>query len=102
MIQLNRIPHHHCRTMDFRLYLASTQVPKLCGLHGEHVDFGENCTHILKSLNQTNVTSLIVGGTALAVLLAGKVFLPNKLVALLVVVGGIVISAWTLECSSRL
>ncbi len=76
------------------LFLASTQIPKLLGLPGAHGDFWENCSHILKSLTETNVTSLLVGGAALAVLLAGKVFLPNKPVSLLVVVGGILISSW--------
>ena len=76
------------------LYLASTQLPKLCGFHGTHGDFWENCAHILKSVPETNPASLIVGATALAVLLAGKIWLPSKPVSLLVVVSGIVISAW--------
>jgi MFS superfamily sulfate permease-like transporter len=76
------------------LYLASTQLPKLCGFHGSHGDFWENCAHILKSLNESNHASLLVGGTALAILFAGKLFLPTKPVSLLVVVGGIVTSSW--------
>lgn len=76
------------------LFLASTQLPKLCGFHGEHGDFWENCAHIFRSLNDTNPASLTVGGIALAVLIAGKLFLPNKPVSLLVVAGGIVASSW--------
>jgi high affinity sulfate transporter 1 len=75
------------------LYLASTQLPKLFGVHGAHGDFWENSGHFLKHLNETNVTSLTVGGIALAILILGKVFLKNKPVALFVVVGGIVASS---------
>src|SRR3982751_924045 len=72
------------------LFLASTQLPKLFGLHGAHGDFWENSSHFFKHLHETNPTSVLVGATALAVLILGKVFLKNKPVALFVVVGGIV------------
>jgi SulP family sulfate permease len=75
------------------LYLASTQLPKLCGFHGEHGDFWTNCLHILKSLGETNPASVIVGGIALAVLIAGKIFAPKKPVSLLVVAGGILLAS---------
>jgi SulP family sulfate permease len=75
------------------LYLASTQLPKLFGLHGAHGDFWENSGHFLKHLNETNAASLTIGGLALAVLVLGKVFLKNKPVALFVVVGGIIASS---------
>jgi high affinity sulfate transporter 1 len=76
------------------LFLASTQLPKLFGLHGAHGDFWENSAHFLKHLNETNPASLGIGLTALAVLVLGKVFLKNKPVALFVVVGGIIASSW--------
>ena len=72
------------------LFLASTQLPKLFGFHGAHGSFWENSGHFLKHLHETNPTSLLVGGSALAVLIFGKIFLKNKPVALFVVVGGIV------------
>jgi SulP family sulfate permease len=72
------------------LFLASTQLPKLRGLHGPHGDFWENSSHFFKHLYETNPTSLLVGGTALAVLILGKIFLKNKPVSLFVVIGGIV------------
>jgi len=75
------------------LFLASTQLPKLIGVHGAHGNFWENAGHFLKHLGEMNPTSLLVGGSALAVLVAGKLFLKNKPVALFVVVGGIVASA---------
>jgi sulfate permease, SulP family len=75
------------------LFLASTQLPKLCGFKGEHGSFWVNSGHFLKHLNETNPTALAVGGVALALLILGKVFLSNKPVALFVVIGGIVASS---------
>jgi sulfate permease, SulP family len=75
------------------LFLASTQLPKLFGIHGAHGNFWVNSGNFLKHLGDTNPTSLTVGGIALAVLVLGKILLKNKPVALLVVVGGIVASA---------
>jgi sulfate permease, SulP family len=76
------------------LFLASTQLPKLFGVHGAHGNFWENCGTFLKNLGETNPASLAAGGIALAVLVFGKAFLKNKPVALFVVVGGIVASEW--------
>jgi SulP family sulfate permease len=75
------------------LFLASTQLPKLFGIHGTHGNFWENSGAFLKHLGETNSTSLAIGGAALAVLVLGKIFLKNKPVALFVVVGGIVASS---------
>jgi high affinity sulfate transporter 1 len=82
------------------LFLASTQLPKLFGLHGAHGDFWENSQHFLKHLHETNPTSLLVGGTALAVLIFGKMYLKNKPVALFVVIAGIA-SASALSLDAR-
>jgi len=76
------------------LFLASTQLPKLFGIHGAHGSFWVNSGTFLKHLGETNPTSLTVGGIALAVLVFGKIFLKNKPVALFVVVGGIMASDW--------
>jgi high affinity sulfate transporter 1 len=75
------------------LFLASTQLPKLFGIHGTHGDFWENSGHFLRQLPETNPASLAIGGAALAVLILGKIFFRHKPVALLVVVGGIAASA---------
>jgi high affinity sulfate transporter 1 len=75
------------------LFLASTQLPKLFGFHGAHGSFWGNSAHFFNHLGETNSTSLAIGGTALAVLVLGKVFLKNKPVALFVVIGGIVASS---------
>jgi len=75
------------------LFLASTQLPKLFGFHGEHGSFWVNGAYFLKHLDETNVASLTIGGIALAVLILGKVLLKNKPVALFVVIGGILASS---------
>jgi high affinity sulfate transporter 1 len=72
------------------LHLASTQLPKLFGVKGGHGDFWERMGEFLRHIGGTNVTSLALGGAALAVLILGKKLLPNKPVALFVVIGGIV------------
>jgi high affinity sulfate transporter 1 len=71
------------------LHLASTQLPKLFGFKGAHGDFWERMGHFLSHLDQTNRASLALGAAALAVLILGKRLLPNRPVALLVVVAGI-------------
>lgn len=76
------------------LFLASTQLPKLCGIHGTHGNFWVNSGNFLKHLHDTNPTSLTIGGIALAVLVLGKIFLKNIPVALVVVIGGILASNW--------
>lgn len=75
------------------LFLASTQLPKLFGFHGAHGSFWENSGHFFKHLHEANPASITVGGIALAVLILGKVFLKNKPVALIVVIGGIAASS---------
>jgi sulfate permease, SulP family len=74
------------------LCLASTQLPKLFGIHGEHGSFWVNSGNFLQHLGDTNPASLAVGGAALLLLVLGKVYLKNKPVALFVVVGGILAS----------
>jgi sulfate permease, SulP family len=75
------------------LFLASTQLPKLCGIHGVHGNFWENSSHFLKHLGETNPAAIAAGGIALVILILGKLFLKNKPVALFVVIGGIVASS---------
>ena len=75
------------------LFLASTQLPKLFGFHGEHGNFWVNSGYFFKHLNETNTAAITIGGTALALLVLGKIFLKNKPVALFVVVGGIIASS---------
>src|SRR5215469_7371714 len=82
------------------LFLASTQLPKLFGVHGTHGSFWGNTGFFLQHLNETNTISLLVGGISLALLILGKIFLKHKPVALFVVIGGI-IAASTLSLETR-
>jgi anti-anti-sigma factor len=70
--------------------LASTQLPKLFGFSGSHGDFWEAMAHFVRSLGQTNYTSLALGAAALSVLLVGKKAFKNRPVALVVLVASIV------------
>lgn len=74
------------------LFLASTQLPTRFGVHCAHGNFWGNSHHFLTHLNETNPAALAVGLCALALLAAGRIFLRNKPIALLVVIGGIVAS----------
>jgi SulP family sulfate permease len=76
------------------LFLFSTQLPKLFGIHGAHGDFWQNSGSFLRHLDDTHPTSLAVGGAALLVLVLGRIFVKDKPVALLVVVVAIVASGW--------
>jgi SulP family sulfate permease len=82
------------------LFLASTQLPKLFGFHGAHGNFWENAEHFFRSLGDTNVVSLVLGGLALAVILLGKTYLKHKPVALFVVIGGI-LASWLFSLDER-
>jgi high affinity sulfate transporter 1 len=76
------------------LFLASTQLPKLFGFSAGHGgDFWDRMGHFLGGLGQTNFTALMLGLSALAVLLLGKTLLKHRPVALFVVIGGIVAAA---------
>ncbi len=74
------------------LHLSSTQLPKLFGFKGSHGDFWERIAYFFGHLGETHLLSLAVGGSALAIVLAGKVFLKNKPVALFVMIGGIALA----------
>lgn len=71
-------------------FLASTQLPKLFGFGSSHGTFWDNAKYLLQHLHETNSASMVVGGVALIILVAGKFLLRNKPVALVVVVGGII------------
>jgi len=72
------------------LHLASTQLPKLFGISGAHGNFWERMHYFFAHAGERHAAALGLGLAALVVLVLGKVFLPTRPVALLVVVGGIV------------
>lgn len=69
--------------------LASTQLPKLFGFAGTHGDFWEAMGHFLRALPQTNPIALLIGGTALFLILAGKKLFKNRPVSLVVLIASI-------------
>jgi sulfate permease, SulP family len=71
------------------LHLASTQLPKLFGTKGGHGSFWERMDVFFRHLGETNATSLLLGCVALGLLILGKKLLPNKPVALFVVIASI-------------
>jgi high affinity sulfate transporter 1 len=75
-------------------YLASTQLPKLFGFKGSHGDFWERSAYFIRHLGETQPASLLIGAAALAVLIAGKLWLKHRPVAFFVVVLGILAASW--------
>ena len=77
------------------LYLASTQLPKLFGLPGSHGgDFWDRSAHFVSHLGGTQMAPLLTGLAALAVLVAGKIWLKNRPVAFVVVAGAILAAGY--------
>ncbi len=62
------------------------------GFAGGHGDFWERTGHFFAHLSETNATALLLGLSALALLVLGKRFLPHRPVALVVVVAGIIVA----------
>src|SRR5882762_4675319 len=71
------------------LWLISTQLPKFCGFKGAHGNFWHRIADFIKHVGETNFPSVVLGLAALALLILGKRFLPNRPVALFIVIGGI-------------
>ncbi len=69
--------------------LASTQIPKLCGFAGGEGGFWPRMEHIVAHISETDALALGLGLAAIALLLAGKRWLPGRPVALVVVALGI-------------
>jgi high affinity sulfate transporter 1 len=73
------------------LVIAATQLPKLLAVPGGGDDFFERLARLWQQLGSTNLLTLLIGGAALAVLLAGEKWLPGKPWSLVVVLTSIVI-----------
>lgn len=73
------------------LTIGLTQLPKLFGVPGGGEYFFERLWIIIQQVPETNITVLIFGIAAIAILLTGEKLLPGKPVALLVVVASIII-----------
>jgi high affinity sulfate transporter 1 len=67
------------------LVIASTQLPKLFGVHGGGDDFFERMSRLVQQLPDTSLFTLAIGGGAIVALVLGEKFLPGRPVALGVV-----------------
>jgi high affinity sulfate transporter 1 len=76
------------------LHLSVSQLPKLFGFHGSHGEFTDRLRQLIRHIGETNPLSLIVGGVALVLLLAGKKYIPRVPWALVVVTGGLLLGAF--------
>ncbi|HTS91928.1 MAG TPA: SulP family inorganic anion transporter [Stellaceae bacterium] len=74
------------------LYIASTQLPKLFGLHGGSGNFFERVWYVVHSLPQTHVPTLLVGVTAVALFLWLEHRFPGRPTTLIVVALSIVVT----------
>jgi len=76
------------------MVLASTQLPKLFGVKGGHGDVWECLGVFFQHISETHPVSLLLGGSALVLLILGKKILPNKPIALFVVIAGILVATF--------
>ncbi len=75
--------------------IALTQLPKLFGLPGGGSDFFERAGILIRQLPETNITVLIFGVSAIALLVAGDKLFPGRPVAIFLVVASIILVSTT-------
>lgn len=75
--------------------IALTQLPKLFGVQGGGEGFFERTRILISQIPGTNLVVLIIGLTAIILLIAGHRILPGRPVAILVVIASIVIMTTT-------
>src|SRR5512133_1664644 len=73
------------------LYIASTQLPKLFGLEGVTGNFFERVGHVVASLPQAHVPSLLFGLAAIALFVLFERLLPGRPTTLVVVIAAIAV-----------
>lgn len=76
------------------LYIASTQLPKLFGVHSGGSNFFTRIGEVCKHLGETNPYTLAIGLGALALLVLGERFLPRRPIALFVVAISIAVMSY--------
>jgi high affinity sulfate transporter 1 len=77
------------------LVIASTQLPKLFGVHSGGGNFFTRIFEVLKHLGETNPYTLVIGLGALALLILGERFLPRRPIALFVVIISIAVMSYS-------
>ena len=73
------------------LYIASTQLPKLFGVEGVTGNFFERVSHIVVSLPESHVPSLLFGLAAIVLFMVFERLLPGRPTTLIVVVAAIAV-----------
>ena len=73
------------------LVIASTQLPKVFGVHSAGGNFFTRIFGVLGNIRDTNLPTLGVGLTSIAILIAGERLLPRKPVALFVVILSVIV-----------
>ena len=73
------------------LYIASTQLPKLFGLEGVTGNFFERVGHVVASLPQAHVPSLLFGVAAIALFVLFERLLPGRPTTLVVVIAAVAV-----------
>jgi high affinity sulfate transporter 1 len=73
------------------LYIASTQLPKLFGVEGISGNFFERVWHVIRSLPQTHIPSLLVGVAAIVLFIVLQRRLPGRPTTLFVVAAAIIV-----------
>jgi SulP family sulfate permease len=76
--------------------IGITQLPKLFGVPGGGESFFERLIALFNQLPQTNLTVLIFGISAIAILLAGEKIFPGKPIAIIIVFISIILVSFTL------
>src|SRR5262245_6954479 len=75
------------------LYIASTQLPKLFGIEGVSGNFFERVWHVLASVPEFHVPSVLMGLAAIALFVMFEKALPGRPTTLVVVVAAIAVMA---------
>jgi sulfate permease, SulP family len=84
------------------LVLTSAQLPKLFGFKGSHGNFWERMGYFFQHVAKTQPLSLMLGASALVLLLLGKRFLKNKPVALVVMIAGIALESVAMSKADKI
>ncbi len=77
------------------LTIALTQLPKFLGVHGGGAGFGGRLATLISQVPDTNLTVLIIGVSAVILLLAGETFFPGRPFAIVIVIASITIISTT-------
>lgn len=75
------------------IYIASTQLPKVLGLHSSTGNFFERIAHIVMSVGEASLPATVVGAAAVALFLGFERAFPGRPTTLVVVALSIVLSS---------